>query len=162
MSLKTYTVSGMGEFPHDMMRYDRCEFASPEDRERAGKGYVHGPRRSIQVTTEGNRLTHGRWESFNWRVSDGSETTLTDAVIARMESRFQDPLGLYSTATTAAVPVKSAEEILKDLQGVINGMPKPKWALFCPDGTLVSSENPRDILLHMYRTVSIDTLMGGV
>lgn len=67
----TFTVSGRGDFPRDMLRYDDCEFASPDDAVRAGDGYVHD-RRRVKIVTQRRALTAARWESFGWRiVADG-------------------------------------------------------------------------------------------
>jgi hypothetical protein len=71
-----FTVEGSGEFPTDMLRYDVCEFASPEDEAVAGKGYddpaFEPRRRRVQVLSSSLNLhskpTRGRWASFGWHV----------------------------------------------------------------------------------------------
>ena len=73
MSRFTYTVSGRGEFPLDMLRYDECGFATQADRSSALGELVpstHVPgRRNIEMVSEsGRHPTVGRWESFGWTV----------------------------------------------------------------------------------------------
>ena len=61
-----YIVSGRGEFPRDMLRYDEADYATLADERRAGKARE---RRSIRI--HGNvEPSPERWESFGWRVSN--------------------------------------------------------------------------------------------
>jgi hypothetical protein len=81
MSLKyvvTYKVTGFGEFPWDMLRYDR---SSPYSE--AGDSYrmsrVNGDERTIKLVTyvespsvvkKGFCPCRQRWDSFGWSVSE--------------------------------------------------------------------------------------------
>lgn len=61
-----FTVTGVGAFPIDMLRYDVCTPYSGTD-----SGHIQhwsaGPEREIKL--RGPRApTIGRWESFGWRV----------------------------------------------------------------------------------------------
>jgi hypothetical protein len=61
-----YEVHGFGDFPWDMLRYDRVwPLTEPEPSryEATSKG-----RRTVQV--EGARCTPARWDSFGWSVVD--------------------------------------------------------------------------------------------
>lgn len=64
-STEVFIVSGAGEFPIDMLRYDACWPASEAD--------------SSEITSNGLRrvalrhrslfpLTPGRWNSFGWKI----------------------------------------------------------------------------------------------
>ena len=73
MSRTTYTVSGRGEFPLDMLRYDECGFATQADRaaalgELVPSTHVPGQRNIDMVSESGRRPTVARWESFGWKV----------------------------------------------------------------------------------------------
>lgn len=61
----TFTVTGRGEFPHDMLRYDSCWPYSISDAARmAGT-----ERRTIKLQTgQLNSPTVARWDSFGWKV----------------------------------------------------------------------------------------------
>ena len=73
-SYYTYWVTGRGQFPFDMLRYD-C--AWPYDGEAAARmdgGYGYGTpptaRKLRSIKMASNREpTLGRWSSFNWSVS---------------------------------------------------------------------------------------------
>lgn len=155
-----YTVTGRGEFPQDMLRYDRATFATPYDAAVAGKGYVHGPVRQVQVITEGTRLTHGRWQSFNWRVMGDSETTLADTVINSMRAKLDRDTSIPTYAGSAPAPTTLN---IKDLEALIKAQPEPQWMLVCPDGTLLRTSKPRELLLHLMRTCPVELLFpqGG-
>ena len=65
-----FTVEGNGEFPWDMLRYDRCWPAS-EDQIVALAPYHRGElfKNTRQVKMRGlNEPTPARWESFGWKV----------------------------------------------------------------------------------------------
>lgn len=67
----TYTVTGSGSFPFDMLRYDSCW---PSDgnsaREMDSSWLVQRPGlRTIHLTSY-SPPTVGRWSSFLWRVDD--------------------------------------------------------------------------------------------
>lgn len=61
----TFSVTGRGEFPHDMFRYDNCWPYSISDAAR-----VPGTdRRTIKLQTcQLNSPTVARWDSFGWKV----------------------------------------------------------------------------------------------
>lgn len=67
MKTFTFTVSGSGPFPTDMLRYDTCWPASSEDAE---KLLTRG-RRSVTLrsSSEVGKPTTGRWQSFGWWVT---------------------------------------------------------------------------------------------
>lgn len=62
------TVSGIGSFPLDMLRYDGLEFLSQYDERIASRTYE----RSVDVVKKEAPFrwypTVKRWESFGWRV----------------------------------------------------------------------------------------------
>lgn len=60
-----YAVSGRGEFPHDMLRYDEAIFATLAD-EQSATGSTR--RRSVRIIGEVEPTTK-RWESFGWTVN---------------------------------------------------------------------------------------------
>ena len=73
-SSDTFTVEGSGEFPLDMLRYDRCWPATQND---AIQINAHMGRRTVTLAT-GQRSTASyptvaRWESFLWRVQGRSD-----------------------------------------------------------------------------------------
>lgn len=65
-----FTVEGHGEFPLDMLRYDRCWPKTEADDSRAMESsYLSSPvRRVTLVTISEGAPTVGRWESFGWRI----------------------------------------------------------------------------------------------
>lgn len=76
--LHTISVEGGGEFPIDMMRYDRCWPATEAD-----SGYSYSPIRGGQAGlrtvrvqahsgTKVSPFTDLRWASFGWRVQPDS------------------------------------------------------------------------------------------
>lgn len=73
----TFTVSGRGEFPWDMLRYDD---AFPADAESAAAlprppGTLKESRRQIRLATHRRGgPTIARWQSFNWSCHVGEET----------------------------------------------------------------------------------------
>lgn len=77
MSIHIAKVRGRGEFPVDMLRYDRCSPFRESDSANVQCG--HGPEREVEVIAireGGNRIknympfTHARWESFGWKIVD--------------------------------------------------------------------------------------------
>lgn len=63
-----FTVSGFGDFPFDMLRYDACW---PADGESAAKMHhsYNRERREVKLrTTDLGRITRARWSSFLWTV----------------------------------------------------------------------------------------------
>jgi hypothetical protein len=79
---QTFAVSGAGNFPLDMLRYDACWPASESDALRIqghfdrymGSADERNSERRITVTLRrhvehpSRHPTTGRWESFGWRV----------------------------------------------------------------------------------------------
>ncbi len=67
--IRQFTVSGHGDFPLDMLRYDRCWPRTSEDSalmEAGGQRHV-----VLNRYTEGRHgpvATEGRWKSYNWEV----------------------------------------------------------------------------------------------
>lgn len=59
-----YAVSGRGEFPADMLRYDEADFLSLADETVAAQT----SQRTVKVIGEVEPTTR-RWESFGWTVS---------------------------------------------------------------------------------------------
>src|SRR5258706_11113510 len=76
--VSTFTVSGGGEFPFDMLRYDGCYPASEQEARKLGC-YCQGlrearvidqPRFSVELRTcHRFAPTTARWESFLWKVT---------------------------------------------------------------------------------------------
>jgi hypothetical protein len=71
---KTYrfkvTVRGNGQFPVDMLRYDRCWPASEQDSYKMSRDWAEGVR-DVVLLTDHDRIwqpTVGRWRSFTWEV----------------------------------------------------------------------------------------------
>lgn len=80
--VSTFKVTGHGEFPFDMLRYDRC-FPASEAQDsyklRTPETAIdYGEERSVVLRryTEGNgknfgdNPTNARWASFGWSVSE--------------------------------------------------------------------------------------------
>jgi len=70
----TFSVLGLGSFPFDMLRYDRCVFDGSED---VNKAFATDVVRTIQLIAYvpvGYKLepTTARWASFGWKVVEGS------------------------------------------------------------------------------------------
>jgi len=61
--LMRYKVSGWGDFPIDMLRYDRAYPASERD-----SGVMVNSHEQRTVEVEGFSCTPERWESFLWKV----------------------------------------------------------------------------------------------
>lgn len=90
-----FTVAGTGAFPFDMLRYDECWPAHPEDvRTMAMETRdvrARDSRRAVRLVT--NRAlgpTIRRWESFGWKVIShdsvlGAPLHPDDAAAARAE-----------------------------------------------------------------------------
>lgn len=60
-----FVVEGGGDFPMDMLRYDRCcPYQEADSATIGGEG-----RRQVAVMVPGGgSLTEARWESFGWKV----------------------------------------------------------------------------------------------
>ena len=66
-----FTVVGRGDFPTDMLRYDRAYPANTEDALRIAPSRYADPSnwdtRKVELISQ-NLPTIGRWESFGWQV----------------------------------------------------------------------------------------------
>ena len=70
MFLHTFVVSGRGQFPLDMLRYDQCRPANGDDCAKL-QSDVREQRQIKMVSWQPRRLwepTAGRWGSFLWSV----------------------------------------------------------------------------------------------
>ena len=67
-----FAVEGLGQFPVDMLRYDRCVPVSEGDSHTIERGPSHRPRRVMleRISRNDAGPTVGRWASFGWRVLD--------------------------------------------------------------------------------------------
>lgn len=75
-----FTVTGTGEFPIDMMRYDRATPLSQLDASHTISSFTNPEDEAYSVRlirfTEGKGRNHAdnptvdRWQSFGWQVSD--------------------------------------------------------------------------------------------
>lgn len=63
------TVSGSGEFPFDMLRYDACFPATEAETGRMMERGVRDVRVRAMSTNKHAPWTTPRWESFGWRVT---------------------------------------------------------------------------------------------
>lgn len=78
MQVWQYRVTGPGDLPYDMLRYDASYPASERDAARA----THHPGDGRRTVTLEHRGVHrgwapnvARWASFGWAVEPGSVTT---------------------------------------------------------------------------------------
>lgn len=70
--LEFAVVVGGGEFPYDMLRYDRC-FPYSEQRDAAALGQYGWTKRAVVVARyhgQPGSWTPARWESFGWQFKD--------------------------------------------------------------------------------------------
>jgi hypothetical protein len=67
-----FTVTGRGEFPFDMLRYDQCYPVGPTDA--AMLAYDNRKKtREITLARRRNLPAVQRWVSFGWACSGGRE-----------------------------------------------------------------------------------------
>ncbi len=67
--IRRFTVSGRGEFPLDMLRYDCCWPRTSEDSALMGaSGERHVVLNRYTEGRHGPVATEGRWRSFCWDV----------------------------------------------------------------------------------------------
>jgi hypothetical protein len=77
MKLFRYTVTGIGGFPTDMLRYDAAWPNSPDSVQNIHDiPEVRAKRREVQLTSI-QEPTIGRWNSFMWQVNDVRKITIT-------------------------------------------------------------------------------------
>lgn len=71
MKLKfwTFTVTGFGDFPFDMLRYDRCSPLTSDDARSIANASKHA-KPQIRLVSHLKSPTEGRWQSFGWSVSN--------------------------------------------------------------------------------------------
>jgi hypothetical protein len=62
-----FVVSGTGEFPIDMLRYDRATPSSSADSAVIQRSFRGRDYRAVRLTSE-KAPTVGRWESYGWKV----------------------------------------------------------------------------------------------
>lgn len=73
-----FTVRGRGEFPIDMLRYDRATPATEQDSGviiRSFRNLRIGDSGPHEVRVSAPRMTYARWQSFGWTVDDAPGTT---------------------------------------------------------------------------------------
>lgn len=64
-------VTGKGEIPLDMLRYDRCVPATGHDVTEIVSGQANRTVVKVHLvrySPEGSKATAARWESFGWKV----------------------------------------------------------------------------------------------
>ena len=67
----TFTVSGKGTFPLDMLRYDQCWPKTPKDADEIKtEGEAHRTARTITLQTWKDEPTTSRWSSYGWEVAE--------------------------------------------------------------------------------------------
>lgn len=70
MKFYTFKAAGGGEFPVDMLRYDRCYPRASEDAGRLCLGNLdRKEKRTVELVSD-QTPTAARWSSFGWTVSD--------------------------------------------------------------------------------------------
>ncbi len=62
---QTFTVTGEGRFPFDMLRYDACWPARSDD----VTALNERGQRSVRLVTNRTVTTAGRWASYGWAVT---------------------------------------------------------------------------------------------
>lgn len=68
-----FSVRGSVALPIDMLRYDQCWPATEVDAKRAAASIRFETEGSVTIELRGpRRPTLARWESFGWRVIEGS------------------------------------------------------------------------------------------
>ncbi len=73
-----YTVEGMGDFPWDMLRYDRVWPLSRPEPHRTDNNDAWGKLRMISLV--GHGCTPDRWSSFGWAVLNSDSAVLGEVV----------------------------------------------------------------------------------
>lgn len=128
----TYTVTGSGTFPDDMLRYDDAYPLSEEDvtvafgdRARLGRRLPERSVRIVQfVRTLKDRPTFGRWGSFGWGVTEvdvsrqkpthehvAAASALRDDLRARYEAMYAAEDAADNPRLDEWTPVEYAAEI---------------------------------------------------
>lgn len=71
VTLYTFKATGKGDFPVDMLRYDRCTPKGQEDAFQLTRAMHGGPWAEQTVTLMGyHEPTADRWASFGWTISE--------------------------------------------------------------------------------------------
>ena len=74
-----YIVTGKGQFPTDMLRYDDSTAARPEDQAIIDSDEWHRTRQKVAlVTTSRHTPTKARWSSFLWVAWEPRRITARD------------------------------------------------------------------------------------
>lgn len=68
MSIFTFTVSGTGEFPVDMMRFERAWPRAPSDSKKIQESDPSSGRFEVDLQSADPPSQKGRWGSFGWRI----------------------------------------------------------------------------------------------
>lgn len=66
----SFTVTGRGDFPFDMLRHDRCFPATSEDAAKLERPDSPTQRAIRLIASTYAEITPDRWESFGWKVHD--------------------------------------------------------------------------------------------
>lgn len=66
--IRSFVVEGRGEFPFDMLRYDRCWPASGRDAAMLATDGGGHDRRRVELRSADGQVTVARWNSFLWGV----------------------------------------------------------------------------------------------
>jgi hypothetical protein len=76
VSFFTYRVTGCGDFPIDMLRYDECQGIAREDIKAIAHITDVAKSSTRTISIEGaNPPTVARWESFGWSVTPPNRHT---------------------------------------------------------------------------------------
>lgn len=71
------TVEGKGQFPYDMLRYDRCVPKTGDDVYNMNTSSLYLRQVHLQMySANKNGPTKDRWESFGWKVFYQEPTTI--------------------------------------------------------------------------------------
>jgi hypothetical protein len=69
----TFTVTGSGQFPMDMLRYDCCWPASETESRLVAVVADHGAGTPVDIKLKGLKVpTFARWRSFGWSITQTS------------------------------------------------------------------------------------------
>jgi hypothetical protein len=72
LAVHALVVVGAGRFPLDMLRYDQCVPATPDDTLAVASAEPGARRvRLLRFAPDGVRPSSARWASFGWRVVEG-------------------------------------------------------------------------------------------
>ena len=86
-----FEVRGSGEFPWDMLRYDRVYPTTEPAPDRYAEADKWKLIRTVKV--EGQGCTPDRWASFGWKVVDAEDVSTSVKFAERMEESYQQARG---------------------------------------------------------------------